>query len=38
MLRWESDPLVVLGVWESHIQGEAAGQNEFLAKTHTLHT
>jgi hypothetical protein len=37
MLRWKSDLLVVLGAWESHVQGEAAGQNEFLSRKHALH-
>lgn len=36
-LRWKSDLLVVLGAWESHVQGEAAGQNEFLLGKHVLH-
>jgi hypothetical protein len=33
----ESDLLVVLGAWESHVHGEAAGQNEFSARKHKLH-
>ena len=35
--RWKSDPLVVLGAWESHVHGEAAGQSEFL-QGHMLYT
>ena len=37
--RWqeESDSLIVLGAWESHVHGEAAGQNEFLLGKHVLH-
>jgi len=32
MRRWKSDPLVVLGVRESRIHGEAAGQVELLVQ------
>ena len=33
----ESDLLIVLGAWESHVHGEATGQNEFSARKHKLH-
>jgi len=34
MLRWKSDPPVVLGARESRAQGEAAGQVETLTRGH----
>ncbi|AOZ77060.1 hypothetical protein AC231_19645 [Clostridium pasteurianum] len=33
----ESDLLVVLGAWESHVHGEATGQNKLSARKHKLH-
>jgi len=35
MRRWKSDPLIVLGVRESRIHGEAAGQVELLVQRNT---
>ena len=38
MRRWKSDPLVVLGVRESRLHGEAAGQVELLVQGNITYT
>jgi len=38
MLLWKSDPLVVLGIWESQVHGEAAEQSEFPKQGHISYT